>query len=209
MPSRPRASGSGGATSQQASANEFTAGFERIAWALKLETQLDLARILDIRQSSISDAKRRGVIPGEWSVKLFQKYGLNPRFVYDGLPPVFLSAAREGGQETPRGHAPSFLLKYPEGSLLALRMPDSSMEPVIARDAFVGVNTDDKSLAPGVLQGLNLPLEGFSVRRVTPGETPDTAILRAERPCIPSVSVSMARARRMLLGRVVWIMGPA
>lgn len=209
MLSRPRATGSGGVPLQQAGASEFSVGFERIARALKLETQLDLARILDIRQSSISDAKRRGVIPGEWSVKLFQKFGLNPRFIYDGLPPVFLSSVREGGPEAPQDHDPSFLLKYPEGALLALRMPDSSMEPVIARDAFVGVNTGDRSLAPGELQGLNLPLEGFSVRRVTPGESSETAILQAERACIPSICIPMSCARRMLLGRVVWIMGPA
>lgn len=189
--------------------NEFSVGFERIARALGIETQLELAAILNIRQSSISDAKRRGVIPGEWALKLYRAYRLNPRWVYDGLPPVFLSGQVTGQGGEPGGSLPSFLLKYPEGALVAVRMTDSSMEPVIRRDSFVGLNVRDTDILAGELYGLVLPLEGLTVRRVLPGKTKEMGALSADNPAIPDQQLPMVELLRRIRGRVVWIMALA
>ena len=56
----------------------FTEIYERIKLATNSRTQVELAEVLDIRQSSISDAKRRNSVPGDWFMKLFEKFGLNP-----------------------------------------------------------------------------------------------------------------------------------
>ena len=44
----------------------FDEALERIKRATGARTQVDLAAILGIRQSSISDAKRRQSIPADW-----------------------------------------------------------------------------------------------------------------------------------------------
>ena len=56
----------------------FQEVYDRIRFATNARTQVELAEVLEIRQSSISDAKRRDSIPADWYMKLFEKYGLNP-----------------------------------------------------------------------------------------------------------------------------------
>lgn len=43
---------------------------ERVFKAAERRTQTDLAELLGIKQSSISDAKKRNAIPTEWLVNL-------------------------------------------------------------------------------------------------------------------------------------------
>lgn len=82
--------------------SSFAAIYQRIQFATRTRTQMELAEVLGIRQSSISDAKRRGSIPSDWYMKLFKKYGLNPAWVETGEIPMYLrSETGHGLQETP------------------------------------------------------------------------------------------------------------
>lgn len=72
--------------------------FERIKIATHTRTQVELAEVLDIRQSSISDAKRRNSVPSEWYMKLFEQFGLNPDWLKKGSGPMYL--------RTEQGYAP-------------------------------------------------------------------------------------------------------
>lgn len=72
--------------------------FERIKLATNTKTQMELAEVLDIRQSSISDAKRRNSVPSDWYMKLFENFGLNPDWLKKGMGPMYL--------RTDEGYAP-------------------------------------------------------------------------------------------------------
>lgn len=76
--------------------NAFEDAFERVKKATGLRTQVEVAKLLDIRQSSISDAKRRKSVPDGWLIKLYQLYNLNPNWVLEGEQPQFLGDARGG-----------------------------------------------------------------------------------------------------------------
>lgn len=65
--------------------HEFDAALERIREITGKRTQVELAAVLNIRQSSISDAKRRRSIPAEWLVRLLRQYGTNPDWILTGL----------------------------------------------------------------------------------------------------------------------------
>lgn len=67
--------------------------YNRIRAATSVKTQIQLAELLEIRQSSISDAKRRDSIPAEWYLKLFEKFGLNPDWIRKGIGPMYLRTA--------------------------------------------------------------------------------------------------------------------
>lgn len=75
--------------------------YNRIRMATNAKTQLELANLLEIRQSSISDAKRRDSVPSEWYMKLFEKFGLNPDWLKNGIGPMYL--------RTDEGYIPSYV----------------------------------------------------------------------------------------------------
>lgn len=70
--------------------SSFSEAYERIKFATNTRTQVELAEVLDIRQSSISDAKRRNSVPADWYMKLFEKFGLNPDWLKQGSGPMYL-----------------------------------------------------------------------------------------------------------------------
>lgn len=63
---------------------------ERIKAVTHTRTQTALAETLEIKQSSISDAKRRQSVPGAWYMTLFEKLGVNPDWLKSGIGPVYL-----------------------------------------------------------------------------------------------------------------------
>ena len=67
--------------------------FSRLYAATGCHTQVQLAKLLEIRQSSISDAKKRSSIPAEWLVKLLRLKGVNPEWILTGLGPKKLGPA--------------------------------------------------------------------------------------------------------------------
>ncbi|EGJ48844.1 helix-turn-helix domain-containing protein [Desulfocurvibacter africanus] len=68
----------------------FDEVLDRIKKATGARTQVELANLLGIRQSSISDAKRRNSVPADWYMKLYRSLGLNPEWLSDGIEPMYL-----------------------------------------------------------------------------------------------------------------------
>lgn len=62
----------------------------RVFEAAGCRTQTELAVFLGIRQSSVSDAKRRQVIPAEWLVTLLRQKNIHPDWVLTGAEPRFI-----------------------------------------------------------------------------------------------------------------------
>ncbi len=65
--------------------SDFESLYHRIFEAAECRTQLELATFLGIRQSSISDAKRRKTIPSDWLIKLLEKKRISPEWVRTGI----------------------------------------------------------------------------------------------------------------------------
>jgi phage repressor protein C with HTH and peptisase S24 domain len=71
-------------------AHSFDVVIDRIRRATRTRTQVELAEVLGIRQSSISDAKRRQSVPADWLIKLYRRLGINPDWLLAGALPVYL-----------------------------------------------------------------------------------------------------------------------
>jgi hypothetical protein len=56
----------------------------RIMKELGVRTQVQLAEKIGVRQSSISDAKRRGSLPSDWLLKIWRETGVSPAWILDG-----------------------------------------------------------------------------------------------------------------------------
>ena len=70
----------------------FNAIYRRIQLATNTRTQSELAKILGVHQPSISDAKRRNVIPARWCMLLNEKFGLSQDWLLYGINPMYARA---------------------------------------------------------------------------------------------------------------------
>lgn len=220
----------------------------RIKEATGARTQVELATVLDIRQSSISDAKRRNSVPADWYMKLFRKYGLNPDWLAEGKGPHYLKT-REGYQtydepilsQTVREEHGGYGDPYASGkvvtyysmsgdlneegkwnpsaagklcvpqaftreSLVVIRMDGSSMEPVIKRGAFVGMDRDQHNVLSGETYGVLVPYEGLVIRKLFLESEKGQLLLRSENQSHPDQSFSYEEFVERIIGRVVWVM---
>ena len=73
--------------------HEFDAAYARICKVCGMKTQTELSAYLGIRQSSISDAKRRMMIPAAWLLTLLTREGVNPAWILTGGGSKFLVPA--------------------------------------------------------------------------------------------------------------------
>lgn len=71
----------------------FASQYKRIFEAADCRTQSQLAAVLEVRRSSVSDALRRKIVPRAWPEKLLQKKGVNPEWIYSGTGPKYLAPA--------------------------------------------------------------------------------------------------------------------
>lgn len=69
----------------------FDEQMERIKLITGKKTQAELAELLGIKQSSISDAKRRGSIPANWLIMLLRLNCANPEWILTGDGQLFVS----------------------------------------------------------------------------------------------------------------------
>ncbi|SBW07786.1 Bacteriophage CI repressor helix-turn-helix domain-containing protein [uncultured delta proteobacterium] len=78
------------AAPSQISREQFEQAMARLADALGITTQSELAEKMGIRQSSVADAKKRGGIPDSWLLKMVCTYHINPLWIVHGAGSKFL-----------------------------------------------------------------------------------------------------------------------
>ena len=226
--------------------SNFDEIFERIKLATHTRTQIELANVLDIRQSSISDAKRRNSVPSDWCMKLFERFGLNPDWIKKGTGPMYLRTetgyapmdaevpptAREEaslysdanakntvvsvysmqpctGQEQEKGGLRvvgklSIPLSLAGEGLKVFLLDSTGMEPLLRKGAHIGVDTNQKQIVSGELYAVNLPYEGVGIKRIFPDSAKSQALLRAENPQHPEITLPLETLGESILGRIVW-----
>ena len=97
--------------------DDFDAVYARMLFISGKRTQSELAELLNLKQGSISEAKKRGTIPLPWCVRISDIFHVRMDWLRFGEPPVFMS---------PEGKHPVF---FPDS---VLRQPESPM-PVFSR----------------------------------------------------------------------------
>lgn len=69
----------------------FDAAMDRIKAVTGARTQVQLADVLEVRQSSISDAKRRASIPAGWVLKIQLTHNVSALWLIHGEGPQYLN----------------------------------------------------------------------------------------------------------------------
>ena len=219
----------------------FEEALERIKKATGARTQVQLAEVLDVRQSSISDAKRRCSIPAEWFLKLYRSHGLDPDWLSEGAGSPYIDSGKgkiaadtllretpapygrmnsrgrvlpvstmAGGNKEANSWEPKPIeeLSVPESfcrpKLQVVKVDSGSMEPVIGKGAFVGIDTDQKEHPDGDLCAVYFPHQGLTIRRVF--MQGDSFLLKAENEKFSDLTIPAAEMNERTVGRVVWVL---
>lgn len=215
--------------------DSFEAAYARIQAATRTRTQTDIANLLGIKQSSISDAKKKNTIPDGWLVTLYRTFGLEPDWLLYGQDPISRSEGNIplGVRETVGGYAtpPTRTLVYAmartdpqtnrwvrEGlesipllefmtrpNLLVVKMDNTSMEPLIRRNAYVGIDCDDSRLRSGEIYALDIPGEGLVIKRVVRDLGKKRLALLAENPTHLEQYLPLENPGITTIGKTVWI----
>ncbi|MFQ9867473.1 MAG: S24 family peptidase [Bilophila wadsworthia] len=208
--------------------SSFDEIFRRFQSVTGTSTQQELADVLGIKQSTISESKKRGTVPPGWFLVLFEMRGVNPDWLKQGKGPIYLRTEDGRYMEpepaaTPLGRGvslpyydsdrvqdgvwePSGTIMLPEPyagkELRILRITGDSFSPTVRQGAFVGVDTSCVRPSSGSIFAVSVPFEGVVIKRVFCDS--DTLLLRTDNPLHPSMSIPLAEAGR-LIGRVTWV----
>jgi len=74
-------------------ASEFNVIINRVFEATGIDSQTELARVLKINRSAVTQARKKGHVPDRWLLRLYRKFGLNPEWVENGAGRIFVSTA--------------------------------------------------------------------------------------------------------------------
>ena len=79
----------------QVNTSSFDTIIERVFEATGIDSQTELARVLKINRSAVTQARKKGQVPDRWLLQLYRKFGLNPEWLESGAGRIFLTAAGE------------------------------------------------------------------------------------------------------------------
>ncbi|MBQ4076992.1 MAG: helix-turn-helix domain-containing protein [Mailhella sp.] len=109
----------------------FEAVYARMLFAAGVRTQTELAKILDMKQASISEGKKRGSIPAEWCMRLYDACGVNFDWQRFGIGPVYDAAKLKEIEGFRRGE---WYEPPQEDVPLQLHEPDTPFYPFAVHD---------------------------------------------------------------------------
>jgi len=76
--------------SKNMSASRFEYFLQRVFQATGVTSQTELASVLKINRSAITQARKKNSIPDKWILQLYKTYGLNPDWVETGSGQTFI-----------------------------------------------------------------------------------------------------------------------
>ncbi len=68
----------------------FESFLQRVSEVTGISSQSELASVLNINRSAITQARKKDSIPGKWILQLYKKFGLNPDWIETGVGQTFL-----------------------------------------------------------------------------------------------------------------------
>lgn len=71
----------------------FEAQIQRVFAITGARTQVELAALLDIKQSTIANSKKRKNVPDRWLIRLLCRHHVNPAWILTGEGHRYLTAA--------------------------------------------------------------------------------------------------------------------
>ncbi|MEW5772976.1 MAG: S24 family peptidase [Thermodesulfobacteriota bacterium] len=207
----------------------FDAFFRRLSETSDIRTQQDLAKALGVNRSAVTQAKRRGLAPEKWVLRLAHDLGLNPDWLASGRGFARASAPRPSAEDFFQVPKVAARLSAGGGSfevearvrdyyafkrdwlarkgtperMVLMDVSGNSMEPEIKEGDTVLVDQGQQAVMAGSIYAVGVE-DTVMVKRLE--KRPGTLVLVSDNPDYDPVLLrgdELANVR--LIGKVVWI----
>jgi phage repressor protein C with HTH and peptisase S24 domain len=207
----------------------FTAFFQRVAEAAGIGSQQELARALGVNRSAVSQAKRRGLVPEKWALKLARDFGLSPHWLESGqgfaraakdkpepseyfqVPKVAARLCAGGGSFEVEARVEDYyafrhdwlLRKGRPESMVLMDVFGASMEPELREGDTVLVDQSRTAVVAGGVFAVGVE-DTVMVKRLE--KRPGALLLMSDNPAYAPVQLrgeELALVR--VIGKVVWV----
>ena len=206
----------------------FDSFFKRVQNATGIQSQNELASVLGVNRSAVSQAKRKGSVPARWILQLSRKFGLNPDWLETGFGRSGLTRLDKGGEfeKIPKVNARlcagggSFEVgsditayyafrsdwlhrKGAARSMVLMDIFGNSMEPELKDGDTVLVDEGQKKIIAGALYAVGIE-DTVMVKRLE--KHPNILVLRSDNEQYAPIYLEgsdMESAR--IIGKVVWV----
>ena len=211
-------------------ASHFNTIIDRVFEATGIDSQTELARVLKINRSAVTQARKKGQVPDRWLLQLYRKFGLNPEWVESGAGRIFLGTAAGESvaqfQKVPKVTARlcagdgSFETDADVETYQAFRMdwlrrkgkPEAmvlfdifgnSMEPEIKDGDTVLIDQSQQAILAGALYAVGIE-DTIMVKRIE--KRPNKLVLLSNHKDYLPVMLTREEANAVrIIGRVIWI----
>lgn len=208
--------------------NKIDVLIKRILDATGISSQSELAKELEINRSGISHARNNNKIPDKWIVKLYRKFGFNPKWIETGVGNVFLNtqsdndinfkfipkvAARlsAGTGSFESGENITDYLSFPakwlagKGSannMVAMEVFGQSMEPVIKEGDTVLIDQSQKDILAGAIYAVGVE-DTILIKRLE--KHPNKLVLCSDNKDYEPIYLKKEEIEKVrIIGKVIW-----
>lgn len=214
---------------KETSVNKVDALISRIFDATGVSSQAELARELEINRSGITHARNNNKIPDKWIIKLYRKFGLNPKWIETGVGSAFVNkqsdtdvefkaipkvAARLSagtGSFDNEGDITDYLSfqrswlagKGSADAMVAMEVFGQSMEPVIREGDTVLIDQSRKDVLAGAIYAVGVE-DTILIKRLEK-HPPDKLVLCSDNKGYEPIVLEKEDAEKVrIIGKVIW-----
>lgn len=206
----------------------FDSFLKRVFSATELETQTDLASVLRINRSAITQARRKDSIPSKWILQLYRIYGFNPDWLENGTGETFLPVGQE--KETKFKHIPKVIARLSAGGgsfeigadiqgyyafqtawlrskgnpqhMVLMDIFGNSMEPELKDGDSVLIDESQKDILAGAVYAVGVD-DTILVKRIE--KHPNTLVLLSDNRDYAPIYLKAGECESVrIIGKVVW-----
>lgn len=209
----------------------FNTFYKRVREALGIHSQMELAAILGLNRSAITQAKKKKGIPDKWILNLFRLHGVNPDWIETGKGQVFLKHASKGNLEPEHIIVPKVKARLCAGDgsfetdpeisnhymfqgewlrrkgqadkMVLMDIFGNSMEPELKNGDTVLIDGSQNDILAGLLYAVGID-DTIMVKRVE--KYPGKLVLRSDnKEYAPIMLGSNDMNGVRIIGKVVWV----
>ena len=208
---------------------EFNIFVRRVAQAIDISSQIELASILGVNRSAVTQARKKGRIPEKWLLQLFRSHGLNPTWLETGIGEPFLTPGR--AKTTPFEKVPKVTARLCAGGgsfendaevkgyyafqrewlsakgrvedMVLMDIFGTSMEPELKDGDTILIDQSQKNILAGAVYALGID-DTIMVKRVE--KHPNKLVLLSDNNKYAPIFLEHEEADSVrIIGKVIWV----